>query len=198
MQQLGFLLPADLKTLLSTSKKVAAAVALAAMLMSVLAPVAFADSKAIYQACRVGGSLDGYSIAELNEALRDAPADAAQYSACDEVIQAAIIDKATKKIPGGGKDLKSKKKKLTRATVSDLTTTADRKKAAAKVERATKLDAGRPLGRSSDPAIATAPGQTLSSSAAPTAPTALLIGVLGLALLAGADLAARVTRRPPQ
>jgi hypothetical protein len=105
------------------------------------------------------------------------------------------VNKATKNIPGGGKDLRSTRSKLKRAKVKELTTKAERKRIAAAVRRQTKLNPSKPLSSSSDPAIATAPGQTLSSAAAPNAPTALLIGVLGLALLAGADLAGRVRGR---
>jgi hypothetical protein len=187
----------------STSKKAAAALALAVMLMSVFVPAAFASSSAIYQNCKTGGSLDGFSKSELQSALGGVPADADQYYACSAQINAAIINKATKDIPGGGKGVKGTKDKLKKATVDDLTTPAERKKAAAKVERATKLDTSKPLSSSSDPAIATASGQTLSSSTAPSTPIALVIGVLGLALLAGADLAGRlgkmpgVSKRPP-
>lgn len=187
----------------STSKKATAALALAVMLMSVFVPVALASSSDIYKICKTGGSLDGFSKSELQSALGGVPADADQYFACSAQINAAIINKATKDIPGGGKGVKATKAKLKKASIDDLTTAKERKKAAAKVERETKLDTSKPLSSSSDPAIATAAGQTLSSAAAPSTPTALIIGVLGLALLAGADLAGRlgkmpgVSKRPP-
>ena len=181
----------------STSLKAAGAVLLAVILVSLSATSAFASSSAIYQTCKTGGSMGGFSKSDLQSALGDVPADLDEYYGCSAQINAAIIDKATKNLPGGsGKGVKGTKAKLKQASVNDLTTPAERKKLAAKVERSTQLDTSKPLTSSSDPAISTAGGQTLASTTAPGTPTALIIGVIGLLLLAGADLAGRLGRMP--
>lgn len=178
----------------STFRRSAALLVCAALLLAASAPVASASASAIYQACRTGGSLSGFSKADLQSALGGVPADLDEYYACSALINAAIVDKATKNIPGGkGSGVKGTKERLKKATVEDLTTPAQRKKLKAQVAKETKVDASKPFDGGADPAIETAAGQTLASATAPGSPTALIIGVIGLLVLLGADLASRLT-----
>jgi hypothetical protein len=181
----------------STFRKVATLLGIATLLFSFGTASASASSSAIYQACAAESGLSNFSKAELTAALSNVPADADEYYACSAQINAALVDKATKDLPGGGKKgVDGVKGKLARASANDLTTPAERKKLAEQVEESTKLDASKPLSENSDPAISEAAGQTLASTAAPGTPTALIIGVLGLLLLLGADLAGRLGKIP--
>jgi microcystin-dependent protein len=180
----------------STAKKATSSLAIAVMLLSISVPFASASSSGVINACTGGGSLSGFSESDLRGALGDVSATDDEYYGCTAQINAALVDKATKDIPGHGHGVKSVKNKLAKASVNDLTTAAQRKKLRAKVDKETKVDTSKPLNASSDPAIATAAGKTLSSAAAPSTPIALVIGVVGLALLAGADLAGRVGKMP--
>ncbi|MBJ7459560.1 MAG: hypothetical protein JHD02_10265 [Thermoleophilaceae bacterium] len=165
--------------------------------MSINAGSASAATSDIYNACGQGGSLSGYSKAELESALGGVPADLDEYYGCTAQINAALVNLATKDIPGGGKTgVKGTKQKLKTASVNDLTTPAERKKLRAQVARESQLDSSKPLTPNSDPAISEAAGQTLASTAAPGTPTALIIGVLGLLVLLGADLAGRLGKMP--
>lgn len=180
----------------STFKTVATLLGVVTLLMSVGTATASASSSAIYQACKNGSSMSGFSKGDLQGALSGVPADLDEYFGCSGQIQKAIIDKATKNIPGGKSGVKGTKAKLKAASVNDLTTPAERKKLAKQVEESTKLDTSKPLTSSSDPAISEAAGQTLASSTAPGTPTALIIGVIGLLLLLAADLAGRLGKIP--
>lgn len=175
-----------------------AALGLAALLMTLGAVSANASSSAIYEACKTGSSLSGFSESDLQGALSGVPADLDEYSGCSGQINKALIDKKTKNIPGGGKGgIKGTRAKLRAASANDLTTPAERKKIRAQVAKETQLDkVTKPLSEDSDPAISTAAGNTLASSAAPGTPTALIIGVIGLLLLLGADLAGRLGKMP--
>ena len=166
--------------------------------MSAGTGTASAATSDIYTACGQGGSLSGYSKAELQSALGGVPADLDEYYGCTAQINAALVNLATKNIPGGGgkSGIKGTKKKLSAASVNDLTTPAERKKLRAQVARESKLDTSEPLTSNSDPAISESTGQTLASAAAPGTPTALIIGVLGLLVLLGADLAGRLGKMP--
>jgi hypothetical protein len=181
-----------------TFRRMTAALGIAAVLMSLGAASAGASASAIYEACKYGSSLSGYSKADLQGALNGVPADLDEYSGCSGQISKALVEKATKNIPGGGKKgIKGTKAKLKLASTNDLTTAAQRKKVRAQVADATQLDENsKPLSENSDPAISTAAGNTLASSAAPGTPTALIIGVIGLLLLLGADLAGRLGKMP--
>jgi hypothetical protein len=142
--------------------------------------------------------MSGFSEQDLRGALGGVSATDDEYYGCTAQINAALVNKKTENIPGGnGTGVKGTKAKLKRASAEDLTTPAERKLLRAKVERATKLDTSKPLTASSDPAISEAGGLTLASASAPSTPTALIIGVLGLVLLAGADLAGRVAKMRP-
>jgi hypothetical protein len=135
----------------------------------------------------------------FQSALNGVPADVDEYSGCSAQINKALIDKQTKSIPGGGnsKSVKGTKAKLKLASTNQLTTPAERKRIRAQVADATNVDKNsKPLSENSNPAISTAAGNTLASSAAPGTPTALIIGVIGLLILLGADLAGRLGKMP--
>lgn len=180
----------------STFKTFATLLGIVILLTSMGTTAASASPSAIYQACKNGSSMSGSSKGDLQGALNGVPADLDEYFGCSGQIQKAIIDRATKNIPGGESGAKGTRAKLKLASVNDLTTSAERKKLAKQVEESTKLDTSKPLTSSSDPAISEAAGQTLASSAAPGTPTALVIGVLGLLLLLAADLAGRLGKIP--
>jgi hypothetical protein len=180
----------------SIFKTVATLLGAAMLLMSIGAVTANASSSAIYQACKNGSSMSGFSKGDLQGALNGVPADLDEYFGCSGQIQKAIIDTTTKNIAGGKSGVKGTKAKLKAASVNDLTTPAEREKLAKQVEESTKLDTSKPLTASSDPAISEAAGQTLASSTAPGTPTALIIGVIGLLLLLAADLAGRLGKIP--
>lgn len=151
-------------------------------------PTAVAASSGIYQACVDGSSMSGYSKADLQSALSGVPSDLDEYYGCSAQINAAIIDKSTANIPGGGKGVKGTRAKLRTASVDDLTTPAERKKALAAAEAETPIDPDDPLGDSVDSAVEPAAGRTLASTTAPGAPTSLVIGLSILALLIATDI----------
>lgn len=176
----------------TTPRKIATLLGAAALAISLCASAALASSSAIYQACRDESSLDGFSKADLQAALGGVPADLDEYSSCSARINQAIVDKSVKSIPGSGKGVKGTRAKLRNASVEDLTTPSERKKALAKVEKETRLDSSDPLASTIDPSIQTAAGKTLASSTAPGTPVALIIGLAGLVLLLAVDLAGRI------
>ncbi|MGH2958516.1 MAG: hypothetical protein ACRDKE_02855 [Solirubrobacterales bacterium] len=180
----------------STFRTVATLLGIATLLLSIGTATASASSSAIYQACKTGGSMSGFSKDDLQGALGGVPADLDEYYGCSSAIQQAIIDKTVKKINGGKRSGVKGKEAISIAGVNDLTTPAERKKLAEQVEKSTQLDTSKPLTSDSDPAISEAAGQTLASSTAPGTPTALIIGVIGLLLLLAADLAGRLGKIP--
>ncbi|MFT4049289.1 MAG: hypothetical protein QM648_05550 [Solirubrobacterales bacterium] len=186
----------------SAIKKLLVVSVAAALLMSVWTAAAQASAADVYKACgNDNASLDGFSKADLQAALGNVPADLDDYHGCSARIQAALVAKATKNIPGGssgstGKGVKGTRAKLRTATVDDLTDSSDAKKAAASVDKSLDGDSKSPLSDSTDPAITTAPGHTLVSTAAPGTPVALIIGVIGLLLLLGLDLLGRLGKMP--
>ena len=180
-----------------TFRRFAAVFGIAALLMAIAATGASASASAIYEVCKTGGSMSGFSKSDLQNALSGVPADLDEYSGCSGQISQALINMATKNVGGGKSGVKGTKEKLKRASAEDLTTPAERKKLRLQVAKATKLDSNsKPLSSNSDPAISAAAGKTLASSAAPGTPTALIIGVIGLLLLLGADLAGRLGNMP--
>lgn len=181
----------------SAIRKSALALCIGVLILPVYAVTASASASAIYQACSTGASLGGFSKSDLESARGGVPADLDEYYACTAQIDAALVDKATKELPGGtGGSVKSKQAKLRSASVNDLTTEAERKKAAAQVTKDTGIDASKPFTGDADPVISAAAGKTLASTAAPGTPIALVIGVIGLVLLLGADLAGRLGKMP--
>jgi len=181
----------------SAIRKAALALCLGVLILPAYAVTASASASAIYQACSTGASLSGFSQSDLEAARGGVPADLDEYYACTAQIDAALVDKATEDLPGGkGGSVKSQQAKLKNASVDDLTTDADRKKALAQVTRDTDFDSSKPFTGNADPVISAAAGKTLASSAAPSTPLALVIGVLGLVLLLGADLAGRLGKMP--
>jgi hypothetical protein len=82
------------------------------------------------------------------------------------------------------------------ASAAAATTPAERKKILAKVEKDSKLSDDGSLAGADGGTISKAGGQTLASSSAPGVPTALIIAVVGLMLLFGADLAGRLGKMP--
>lgn len=181
-----------------TFRRLTAALGIAAVVMALGAVSAGASSSAIYEACKTGSSLNGFSESDLRGALAGVPADLDEYSGCSGQINKALADKALKNVPGGsGGSVKKTKAKLKAASANDLTTPAERKKIRAQVAKATDVGkVTKPLSENSDPAISTAAGNTLASSTAPGTPTALIIGVIGLLLLLAADLAGRLGKMP--
>lgn len=177
----------------SASRTLALTLSMLALLAVGFAPAANASASAVIQACSNEQPLGGFSKKDLESALGSVPDDIDQYFQCTAKINAALVDKLTKNVPGkNGKGIKGQQAKLRAASVNDLTTSADRAKAKADVARATKLDSGDPFADNADPAIRAAGGNTLASTAAPNTPVALIVGVLGLLLLLGADLASRL------
>lgn len=163
---------------------------------AVLVSLAFAASasasaSAIYKTCAAEGSMSGFSKADLQAALPGVPADLDQYNSCSARINAAIIDKATKNLGGGG-GIKGTRARLKLAKINDLTTPAERKRALATAARDTKLNIADPLEDGANPAIAATAGKTLASASAPNTPVALVIGIVGLVLLLGTDLMGRL------
>lgn len=169
-----------------------ATTALAALMISLLlaVPSAHASASAIYQACANGTSLSGFSKSDLQAALGSVPADKDEYFSCSAQIRAALIDKATGNLPGGH-GVKGTKERLRNADINDLTTPAERRRARARVARETQLHGADPLAPGTAPSVRLADGHTLASSAAPGSPTLLVIGVIALLVLLGADLASR-------
>lgn len=176
----------------TTPRKIATLLGAAAIAFSLCASTALASASAIYQACRDESSLDGFSKSDLQAALGGVPADLDEYNGCSARINQAIVNKSVKNIPGSGKGVKGTRAKLRKASVEDLTTPSDRKKALAMVEKETKVDDSDPLSSTTDPSIQTAAGNTLASSTAPSTPIALIIGLAGLVLLLMIDLAGRL------
>jgi hypothetical protein len=173
----------------TSSKRPALLAGLTVIVVLLWAPIAQASSIDIYKACRDGSSMGGFSKAQLQAALGGVPSDLDEYYSCSAQINAAIISKSVKRIPGA-KGVKGARAQLRAAGVDDLTTPAERKRALDKATKATAIDRSSPLGAASDPTISTA-GKTLASSSAPGTPIALVIGLLGLVALLGLDFAGR-------
>jgi hypothetical protein len=154
----------------------------------------------VYKDCTDNQVLNGsYSKAHLRGALQNVPSDADEYYGCSALINAALIDKVTKKKGTSDKfsGPKGGKAALKAASVNDLTTKKQRKKIAAKVAKETAVDkAVSPITAVTSPDIKKAAGQTLASSAAPSTPTSLIIAVVVLVLLILADLAGRLGKIP--
>jgi hypothetical protein len=174
----------------------AALVASLALLASTWAAIAAASSDAIYQACRNGAPMSGFSKADLQSALGGVPADLDEYFGCSAQINAAIIDKSVKGLPGGDTGIAGTRRKLKAASIDDLTTPAERRRALAQAERSTSIDPADPRASSVDSAIRTSDGRTLASVAAPNSPTALTLGLIALVILLGAEMARRMKGSP--
>lgn len=159
-------------------------------------PAAGASADSIYQACRNGSSMNGFSKGDLQSALSGVPADLDEYYGCSAQINAAIIDKSVKSIPGGGRGIAGTKRKLKAASIDDLTTPAQRRRALAQAERSTPIDPDHPLARTGDAAIRMSDDRTLVSTIAPGSPTALIVGLIALMALLGAEFARRLSRSP--
>lgn len=181
---------------MSALKKPIFALLAAILLLAVATSVAGASANAIYQACKNGSSMSGFSKADLQSALGGVPADLDDYYGCSAQINAAILDKSIAKIPGGGKGVKGTRAKLRAASLSDLTTPAERKRALAAATKSTPVDASDPLDSSVSPAVELAAGKTLASTAAPGTPLALVLGLGVLALLLLLELVTRLAGAP--
>src|SRR4051812_1810081 len=97
----------------TTFRRLTAALGMAAVLMCLGAASANASSSAIYEACKYGSSLSGFSKSDLQGALNGVPADLDEYSGCSGQINKALVDKAIKNVPGGNsKSVKGTKAKL--------------------------------------------------------------------------------------
>lgn len=177
----------------TTTKQLVASLAAALLVLTLGASVAGASASAIYQACRDGGSMSGFSKADLQGALGGVPSDLDDYYGCSAQINAAIIDKSVSKIPGAGKGVKGTRAKLRNASIEDLTTPAQRKRALAEATKSTPLDPADPLPADINSAIKPAAGKTLASTAAPGTPIALVLGLVGLFLLLALELISRMT-----
>ncbi len=187
----------------SAFTRVPTSLALAFIVTSLLAACftasAFASSDAVYKACANGGSLDGFSKSDLQSALGGVPTDLDEYYGCSALINAALLNKATKGSSGGTSKtggVKGGKAAIKAASVNDLTTKKQRKELRDKVEEESDLKAGDPVDTATSPDITEAAGKTLASSAAPSIPTALIIAVIGLLLLIAVDLAGRLGKMP--
>lgn len=184
-----------------TFRKILVIAVTSALLMSVWTASATASPSDVLKACGDdNASLNGFSKADLQGALGNVPADLDDYHGCSARINAALVAKATKDLGGGtggtGKGVKGTRAKLRTANVDDLTNSADKKKAAAAVDKQLAGDSKSPLANSTDPAIRTAAGNTLVSTAAPGTPIALIVGIIGLLLLLAVDLAGRLGKMP--
>lgn len=180
----------------TTTKKLFGALIAALLMLTLSASAASASASAIYQACKYGSSMSGFSKADLQAALDGVPADLDDYYGCSAQINSAILDKSLSKVPGGGKGVKGTRAKLRNASIEDLTTPAERKKALAAATKATPIDPSDPLEAGVSPAIDTAAGKTLASTAAPGTPLALVLGLIGLALLLTFELIGRMSGSP--
>ena len=172
-------------------------------LAALLTSVAVAEASAyddVYKDCADNQVLNGtYTKAHLRGALQNVPTDADEYYGCSALINAALLNKVTNKKGGSTKfsGPKGGKAALQTASVNDLTTKKQRNKIRAKVAQESAIGkAVAPITAATSPDIRKAAGQTLASSAAPSAPTSLIIAVLVLVLLIGIDLAGRLGKIP--
>lgn len=174
--------------------------ALACIACSLFAAQAFASSDAIYRACATGASLDGFSKEDLQAALGNVPTDADEYGDCSTLINAALLNKATKGKSGGGTNktggVKGGKAAIKSASVNDLTTKKERIKLRKKAAEESDVKLGDPVDAATSPDITESAGKTLASASAPSIPIALIIAVAGLLLLIAFDLAGRIGKMP--
>jgi hypothetical protein len=174
----------------SAVKKTLFLLAAALCAMSICSAVAIAGSSdAIIQDCNQDGSLDGkYSKSALQNALKNIPKDVSQYSDCESLISQALLTALNDKHHGRGGGHSG--------SAAATTTPAQRKKYEAKVAKDSRLSSAGPIASTDGAKISRAGGQTLASSTAPGIPTALIVAVVGLLLLFGADLAGRLGKMP--
>lgn len=184
----------------SAFTRVLYALALACILSSLLAAQASASSDAVYRACAMGASLDGFSKEELQAALGSVPTDADEYGDCSALINAALLNKATKGKSGGRTNktggIKGGKAAIKSASVNDLTTKKERVKLRKKAAEESDVKLGDPVDAATSPDITESAGKTLASASAPSIPVALIIAVAGLLLLIAFDLAGRIGKMP--
>ncbi len=167
---------------------------LAATAVLVLAPVAAADSDAVLRDCVKDESLDGsYSEAEKRGALKNMPAEVADYTECEDVIRAAIgARKAGESANGasGGAGANSPEARRVAAIRAKKAQEAQAaRRALARKERERKLGA-----RAVDPRDA---GVFGGASTVNGVPLPLLLVVIALALLSLAGGALVMWRRNP-
>ncbi len=180
------------------TKKTLALVFSAALLALVGAAPAHAGSTAIYQACSTGGSMEGFSKSDLQSALSGVPADLEEYYSCSAQINAALVAKVTKSNPGstGAAGVKGTRAALRAASAEELTTPAERERIAERVGDKLADLGSKPPTATTDPSVPTAAGSAVAGTTAAGAPTALIIGVIGLLLLFSLDLFRRLGRNP--
>ena len=174
-----------------------AALGIAALLLSSARPAPVRRQARSTRSARHGGSSGGFSKADLQDALGGVPADLDEYFGCSAQIQPALVDKATQNIPVAERRVKGSRRSVKGASANDLTTAAERKKLAYAGRRGDASSTrSKPLSSKLRSGDLEAAGKTLASSAAPGTPTALIIGVIGLLMLLGADLAGRLGKMP--
>lgn len=181
------------KSMLRLWKQSVPAAVVAISAVALWAGVAHASVGSIIQECNNYGSIDyrKHSAADLKNALGNLPADVDQYSDCRSLIQQALL----KKLSEPTKDDPGKPSDPTR--INEVTTASQRKEAAstASAAAARKLPAGDTVARVNGTEIERSGDRTLASSAAPGIPGALVAAIVGLMLLFGSDLAARLRGR---
>ncbi|MFY9264824.1 MAG: hypothetical protein WAO61_05300 [Solirubrobacterales bacterium] len=166
-------------------KKSAAVFLAAASGFVLIASPAWASGAEVIADCNLDGSIDGkYSTSELRNALDNLAADVNEYGDCRSLIEQALLDSVSKK-PGKGP------KRGDAAELSQVTTAAQRKKTRRSVEQSAKLPKSGPVARVAGAEVARA-GSTLESTGAPGVPVALIVALVGLALLFSVDLAGRL------
>ncbi|MFY9489063.1 MAG: hypothetical protein WAP35_10280 [Solirubrobacterales bacterium] len=181
----------SVKTLTATRIALATAFCLLLICLLLISGSAFASGDDVVADCTDNGSIDRkYSSGELKSALSGLRTDVEEYTDCRSLIEQALLESMKKRNKGSGdsKDDNS-------ATLASLTTPAQRKKAQREVEESTKLSESGPIGGVIGAEVERQ-GSTLQSNSAPGVPTALIIALVGMALLFTGDLAGRIAKMP--
>lgn len=157
-------------------------------------------SASIISDCTADNSIDGnYSVSDLQDALKDVPADVDQYFGCSDLIRQELLNKAhdDSDEDGGksGKGGKGGNEAINAAATPEQKKRAERKAALA-VAKALPRKERSATGIDAD--VQRTAAKTLATSAAPGTPTAMIIALIGLILLFLGEFAARRAGRGKQ
>jgi hypothetical protein len=157
----------------------AAAAIVAASVIGV--PVAQAAGEEVWADCNANNGLTGkYSKSQLNTALRNVPADVAEYSDCVSIIRAELSRMIRKQVPPPA-ILSSKKPSK-----------AQLEKFEREVERQLEESGGDVSTDLGGTTVVPGAGRTLQSAAEPRMPGSMALALLGIALIGIAEFGSRI------
>lgn len=145
------------------------------------APAAQAAGEEVWADCNANNGLTGkYSKSQLNTALRNVPADVAEYSDCVSIIRAELSRLIRKQVPppailSSKKPSKAQLKKIERA-----------------IDRELDKSSGDVSTSLAGTTVVPGAGRTLQSAAEPGMPGSMALALLGIALIGIAEFGGRI------